>query len=404
MSAQSIVKLPLLHDHHSHVSLYASFEGLPDIGGLDEDSALALLRALPADRLSLVKGWRSDRLALAAPTLESLPPLILVNASLHGYVFSPAALPHVSGLWPELARHASDPAWGERNLPRLFAFYGRLAGLNQEKLASFMDRMEALGLGSLEDMTLPGEEALALVSASPFSGRIVSWTSPDIYRALSPASRAACRGVKLFLDGSLGARSAALDAPFSGGEEGSLLFGDEELLALLSEPAALGAGLSAHALGHGAIAQILRCLEALSREGLCFPSVRLEHLQFIDEAQARRCRNRGIILSMQPKFNSDSRDYADRLIPRHRAQNDPFRMLIDQVGFVPGVDLVFGSDGMPHGPEYALQWSLFPDYPGQALSLEEFEAGYGPALSREGEGPSFAIDWAARSVRAISPR
>jgi hypothetical protein len=56
--------------------------------------------------------------------------------------------------------------------------------------------------------------------------------------------------------------------------------------------------------------------------------------------------------------------------------NNPFRMLIDQAGFVPGKDLLFGSDGMPHGAAYALNSALFPPYPGQRLTLPEFIAGY----------------------------
>ena len=51
-------------------------------------------------------------------------------------------------------------------------------------------------------------------------------------------------------------------------------------------------------------------------------------------------------------------------------------MLIDDVGFVPGKDLIFGSDGMPHGADYALRASLYPPRPGQVLTLEEFVDGY----------------------------
>ena len=196
--------------------------------------------------------------------------------------------------------------------------------------------------------------------------------------------------------------SAALDAPFLGGSEGGLLHTDEELSLLLEELASYKKALSAHALGHRAIAQALRCLGALARGGVEFPSVRLEHVQFIDAAQARLCKESGIVLSMQPNFNSDSVDYADRLIARHRAENDPFRMLIDDWGFVPGEDLIFGSDGMPHGPEYALRWSLFPAYEGQSLSVEEFAAGYGSAHGGEGEGSSFAVDPDSRSLRRLT--
>jgi hypothetical protein len=51
-------------------------------------------------------------------------------------------------------------------------------------------------------------------------------------------------------------------------------------------------------------------------------------------------------------------------------------MLIDEIGFVPGEDLILGSDGMPHGVQYALESALFPPYKGQRLTLDEFVAGY----------------------------
>ena len=402
MNADDIVRFPFLHDHHSHVSLYASFEGLPDLAGLDAPAAMRLLGDLPRESLSLVKGWRTDCLPLGPGhdrmSLAGFPPVIVVNASLHGYAYSPAALPFLSGMWPEFAENAADPAWGERNLPRLFVFYGKVAGLDLVKLTSFMEKMEALGLGSLEDMTLAGEEALDVISGSRFAKRIVSWATPEVYSGLSPVSRSACVGVKIFLDGSLGARSAALDAPYLDGSEGALLYSDAQLSQLLAGLAVNRICLSAHALGHKAISQILRCLGALARDKVAFPSVRLEHAQFIDEEQARQCKECGIVLSMQPNFNSDSCDYADRLIPRHRAENDPFRMLIDTAGFIPGHDLIFGSDGMPHGPEYALRCGLFPDFEGQGLSIEEFEAGFGMAFGIEGEGSAFAVDEGAKRV------
>jgi hypothetical protein len=364
------------HDHHSHVSLYASFLGLPDIGGLAGADAITLMSSLPEDRLSIVKGWRTDRLSLAPGDLERLPPLILVNASLHGFAASPRARPFIEELWPELAERGADAAWGERSLPGLFAFYARVAGLGADKLSRFMSAMEGLGIGSLEDMTIPGSEVLDLYASRPFAGRIRAWAAPEVYEALPEERRSECAGVKIFLDGSLGARSAALDAPFSDGRPGSLLYADEELSGLLASLARHGTGLSAHAIGHRAIGQALRVLEALRREGVEFPSVRLEHVQFIDAPQARRCKELGVVLSMQPNFNADSVDYADRLIPRHRAENDPFRMLIDEVGFEPGDDLVFGSDGMPHGVDEAVRSALEPAHPGQRLSLEEIEAGY----------------------------
>jgi hypothetical protein len=86
---------------------------------------------------------------------------------------------------------------------------------------------------------------------------------------------------------------------------------------------------------------------------------------------------------MQPNFNADSADYRDRLDEEYCEVNNPFRMLIDEFGFEPGKDLIFGSDGMPHGIEFALQQSLFPPVPGQRLMIDEFRSGYGSSATEE---------------------
>ncbi|MBL8966139.1 MAG: amidohydrolase family protein [Spirochaetaceae bacterium] len=401
------IDLPLLHDHHTHTSLYAALEGLPDLRGLAAGEARALLAAQPRDRLGLVKGWRNDRLALGAADLAELPPLVIVNASLHGHALTPAALPFVAELWPEFAERWADPAWAERNLPRLFVFYGRVAGLGPEKLAAHMGALEAVGLGSTEDLITAGSEALAVIAASPYRDRVSSWATPEVYETLSASERAALRGVKLFVDGSLGAKSAALGRPFLGGEPGVLVRDGNRLGGDVLRAASDGAGVAVHAIGELAVELAIRAFETARREGLSIPLARIEHAQFITRDQAFRARDLGVVLSMQPNFNADSVDYVDRLPAPLPERNDPFRMLIDEAGFVPGRDLVFGSDGMPHGPENALQWSLFPAVPGQRLSLDELIAGYGPARGigspLAGGGITLSIDDDARTVRLLAP-
>ena len=50
--------------------------------------------------------------------------------------------------------------------------------------------------------------------------------------------------------------------------------------------------------------------------------------------------------------------------------------------------------------EYALQWTLFPPYPGQRLTAEELVAGYG--LAPEGRGHSvLTVDEDRRAVRLL---
>lgn len=397
-----VIELPLLHDHHSHVSLYAALSGLPDLSALSPDAARACLSSQPGDRLGLVKGWRSDRLTFGIGDIAGLPPLIIINFSLHGFVLTSAALPYVETLWPELARNYRDVQWTEGRLPELFRFYGLSAGFDGAKLAAFMAGLASLGIGSVEDLASLGAEALAVIGDSPYSKSVASWASPACYRALGTAERGQVVGFKLFLDGSIGARSAAIDGSYLGGGQGRLLYADAELEELVAGLSGEGKALAVHAIGHRAIRQILDILETCGRNGLTFPHVRLEHVQFIGQDEARRAKELGLCLSMQPNFNSDSRDYADRLPGAMLPSNNPFRMLIDELGFVPGKDLVFGSDGMPHGIAYALESSFFPPFEGQELRLEEVLAGYGKAYEgRVVQAASYEVDYARRSVHML---
>lgn len=369
-----------IFDRHSHVSLYAALAGTPDLSACpDSEAALRLMKALPADRLSLVRGWHSGRLPLGEAELAPLPPILLVNYSLHGLRLTPAAARLLVESDPELVEHHADSDWSERNLGRLLGLYGRAAELSADKLEAWIQGLEALGIGAVADMLLTGEEAWRVMKASRWTDRMPWWTVPEIFTSLPAEARAECSGLKFFTDGALGARTAALEAPFLDGSPGLLLHSDEALRHSLAEAHPHGKGVALHAIGDRAIGQVLRVLGELDRQGLRFPEVRLEHAQFITEDQARRAKELGITLSMQPNFSSDSVDYADRLDAARLARNNPFRMLIDRVGFVPGRDLIFGSDGMPHGLEYAAQWSLFPPFEGQRLRWEELLSGYGPA-------------------------
>jgi predicted amidohydrolase YtcJ len=285
-------------------------------------------------------------------------------------------------------------------MERLLVFFGRSAGLTAAKLDAYMAGLQRAGIGAVEDMLLTDPGALRVIQASPWSGRIRCWTTPAIYRTLDPEAQDAVTGLKLFTDGAVGARTAAMAEPFLGGGDGLLIYPGPALERELMALQALGKPIAIHAIGERAVEQALAALEQLDRKGLAFPWVRMEHVQFITLALAMRAKALGIILSMQPNFNSDSEDYADRLEPRDLAANNPFRMLIDQAGFRCGEDLIFGSDGMPHGVEYALQWSLFPPFPGQRLTVEEFTSGCG--LAPEGHGHTvLTVDEDRRKVRLV---
>jgi predicted amidohydrolase YtcJ len=384
-------------DRHTHVSLYGALLGCPVLTGLDLEGALALLGSLPEDRVTTVLGWQSGAQRFSASELERLPPALLVNQGLHGLALTPAAAALLRGSEPELVERHADASWSERNLPRLLSLYARMAGLSADKLDEFMLALEAQGVGGAEDMLLSGHEAWRVMSASRWAPRLRAWASPELYPTLPSEAQTALAGLKLFLDGALGAWTAALSEAYRGGGTGLLLHSDVELRRSLLAARATGKPVALHAIGDRAIEQGLNALEELARAGVGLAQVRLEHAQFITEPQARRARDLGLVLSMQPNFNAESETYADRLGPRALEANDPFRMLIDQVGFRPGHDLLFGSDGMPHGIEEAARWALFPAYPGQRLTLDELLAGYDAEAGPDGS-IALAVDEVAKRV------
>lgn len=392
--------VPLIHDHHSHISLYAALASCHDIAALDAGAAIDFLRSLPADRLSVVRGWRTNELRLGPAELASLPPVLLINFSLHGYEISDAGLPYLLAKAPDLIERRHDADWREQNVPRLFEAYSELAGLDGRALIAFMDGLRPLGIGSAEDLAVSSAAAARLMRRSPEAARMAYWTGPLAYAAMDDETKAVCSGLKFFLDGALGARSAAI-GPWVKAGNGLLCYDDEGLSRALAEAAERRLAVAIHAIGELAIEQALRCLARVEAAGGGLPLVRLEHVQFITEAQARVARERGYVLSMQPNFSSDSVDYADRLDAAYLAANNPFRMLIDRAGFRPGRDLIFGSDGMPHGIAFPARVSLFPAAPGQRLSLRELIDGYGPARGASGT-VELEIDEGSGEVRVAA--
>ncbi len=316
--------------------------------------------------------------------LASLPPLLLINFSLHGFAVSDSGLQYVEQTVPQVAEHRNNQAWCEAHVPAIFAAYCDLTGIDEGKLVSYIDAMVPLGIGSSDEMTVPTMEALDRCVASSYTERLGLWIAPELYRKVDKPRRKAVVGTKLYLDGAIGARSAAIRGPWIGAGTAMFTYTDTALCGLLDEIGSWDTGVAMHAIGEMAIEQALTALEKAVANGARFKLIRLEHLQFIDEHQARRAKRLGAVLSMQPNFSSDSRDYKDRLPESYLRRNNPFRMLIDEAGFEPGRDLIFGSDGMPDGIAYAATESLFPAYPAQRLSLDELIAGYGPARGVSG--------------------
>ena len=178
--------------------------------------------------------------------------------------------------------------------------------------------------------------------------------------------------IKVFTDGSLGAYTAALRAPYEGqpGNRGLLVHSDEELREIYRKAHAAGFQTATHALGDAAIAQAVEAWETILHE---MPRRdhrhRIEHLELPDDDLLRRIKAAGLLASCQPNFVgqwSGAGDvYETRLGKERNAMNNPYRRILRR-----RIPLCFGSDGMPYGPLYGIHSTVNGPFPDQRISVE----------------------------------
>ncbi len=152
---------------------------------------------------------------------------------------------------------------------------------------------------ALEALAARGEAPLRVYAA-------VDREDVDKLFASGPRSagdgRIVTRAIKLYADGALGSRGAALWAPYSddGPNTGLFRFKDDDIRAVLADAAAHGIQVCTHAIGDRANSRVLDLYaEALPKAG---PDRRwrIEHAQIIRAADIPRFAQLGVVASMQP--------------------------------------------------------------------------------------------------------
>jgi hypothetical protein len=153
----------------------------------------------------------------------------------------------------------------------------------------------------------------------------------------------------LLVDGSFGSRTAALSSPYAndGGNRGAMYL-DEKFMAPFIEKAQMNNLQAAfHAIGDEAVNRLLNCYEKVLKK--CGGSVknimrhRIEHFEMASSADIRRAAELGIVLSMQPVFETlwGGRNgmYAERLGLKRALKTNRFASIIRAGAVIAG-----GSD------------------------------------------------------------
>ena len=180
-------------------------------------------------------------------------------------------------------------------------------------------------------------------------------------------------GLKLFSDGSIGAKTAWVTEGYQDNPEnkGMRIRNSEELEALIRKAHENGVQVAIHAIGTQALSQVLGCLEAvLQNDPRPHLRDRIEHCEMLTPNQIQRMKKLQLTASMQPNFTGEwglpGRMYEERFGRKRIETMNPLRWILDQ-----GIPLAFGSDCMPFDPLYGIHWAVNAPFEAQRLSVAE---------------------------------
>jgi predicted amidohydrolase YtcJ len=163
-------------------------------------------------------------------------------------------------------------------------------------------------------------------------------------------------GIKMFADGSVGARTAALRQPYpTTHRRGKLLVTENRMRKTVRDAEENGIQLMIHSIGDRATALVIKNLIEFTTSGNPLRH-RLEHLEILDNDAISTIGRLNLIASMQPNFVrrwQNAGGMYERFFGRRYKRMNCFRALLKARAKV-----VFGSDCMPPGPIYGIMGAV----------------------------------------------
>jgi hypothetical protein len=411
--------LPGLVDAHAHLyGLGLSLDTVSLVGASTYEEAIARVkeraaRALPGEWI-LGRGWDQNRwpgkqFPTAAPLDAAIPdhPVWLRRIDGHASVANSAAM-RVAGVTsatpdPEGGRIIRDANGNPTGVfvdvaqglidravpPPSFA-------LRKERVFASAQRIAETGLTEIHDAGGDDETIRAvreLIDEKRFPIRVYTMIA-DNPRALEQwfvrgkligyGDRLTVRSVKLYADGALGSRGAALLAPYDDdpGNAGLLVSRPEHLAEVSRRARTAGFQVNTHAIGDRGVRNTIDAYEAAGATRA--DRFRIEHFQVAALSDIPRVARAGIIASMQPTHATSDMVWAeDRVGPERIKGAYAWRTVLNAGG-----RLALGSDFPveavnPFFGIYAAVtrqdqkgWPAGGWYPGQKLTLGEAIRGF----------------------------
>lgn len=244
------------------------------------------------------------------------------------------------------------------------------------------------GITTVRDIM--GQKARELLNSGNIPIRVFQLVYRSEYSG-EPLNSPLSWGVKMFLDGSVGSRTAAHE----GWDATNLKHVTGDLKARLNEFWKQGIPVAMHAIGEIAVDQAVEALR--EQKGTMRNSI--EHFELVNADTLDMIGN-STVVSSQPNFLQWSQKgglYEEALGMKWAGRDNPFRKIIDS-----GVNLAFGSDCMPMGPSYGMALAVNSAHSGQKITMEEainaYTAGGAYVLHEESVSGRIALGYRADLV------
>jgi predicted amidohydrolase YtcJ len=317
--------VPAFADCHVHLTETGYYLGVRDFGSIRDARAFAAAVAALPDEPRVLAGrfddarWDDGATAQAALLDARFPdrPAMLVRVDVHSCLvnraaFALLALPsEIDGVERDAAGVPTGRLVRAANWAAQAAYVAGIP-LAQRRAAETRALGAALAAGAVHLHA----QLIGLGTRDAYAAEIAA------LRALSPAivypkicetDVAIARdlgvpyvGGDVFLDGSLGSRTAALGCAYHDDAGcGTLRFDDALVARYFADAETLGISAGVHAIGDAAIGQALAAIDA-AQNGRPSPRTRhfIEHFELATEAQIAACARLGVTLSMQPLFDA----------------------------------------------------------------------------------------------------
>jgi hypothetical protein len=283
-------------------------------------------------------------------------PIVITRVCGHAIVVNSVALERIS----EAERSAGDAETGLYTETAISAFYRRIPALSETEMEEGVLRAAEVALktgitsigtlldtpeqmGAYSRLRRKGKLPLRVTGMPPYASiaglyeRGVNTTFGDEWLRFG--------GAKFFSDGSLGAHTALMSAPYADEDRpenlGVRIYDPEDLKAKCATAQAQGFQIVIHAIGDQAVVESLDAIEfALGEEGdNTYHRHRIEHASILRPDQMERMAKRKILAVVQPQFVTSDTWTGERVGAERTAWAYPFQSMRQA-----GIPLALSSD------------------------------------------------------------